>query len=101
MKQYVCALVLILSAYASAQWTVVYLHPDGATESGAYGVSGEHQVGYARLGGIGHASLWSGTAASWLDLHPASATESFVYGLDGDRQVGWATVAGFGLRPKI
>lgn len=45
------------------------LHPSVATESYAYGVSGGKQVGYAVVGGADHASLWSGTAASWVDLH--------------------------------
>lgn len=94
MKKLISGSVILLAVSGSAQWTVVNLHPDGATESGAYGVSGEHQAGYARVGGSDHASRWSGSAASWVDLHPASAAESFVYGMDGDLQVGWARVAG-------
>jgi hypothetical protein len=38
-------------------------------------VDGGQQAGYADVGGVTHASLWSGTAASWVDLHPAGATD--------------------------
>jgi len=39
-----------------------------------------------------HASVWSGTAGSWVDLHyPAEASRSGVFGIHGGRQVGFAT----------
>jgi hypothetical protein len=69
-----CMCVVGGSAYAG--WTVVSLHPAGAHSSRAYGISGGKQAGYAIIGGNNHASLWSGTAASWVDLHallPAGA----------------------------
>jgi len=82
---------------ASAQWTVVNLHPAGATYSQAYGVGGGQQVGEAGTGGT-HAALWSGTAASWVDLHPAGANQSVAMGVDGGQQVGWASVpSGFSI----
>jgi len=93
-KTPILAPVFLLAMSASAQWTVVNLHPDGATESGANAVFGEQQVGYAIVGGSNRASLWSGSAASWADLTPASATESYAYGLEGNLQVGWARVSG-------
>lgn len=80
------AFLLMIGAVAStanAQWTVVNLHPDGASASYAYGVSGGQQVGYATVGGFHRASLWSGTAASWVDLNPAGATESLAFGVEG------------------
>jgi hypothetical protein len=48
-------------------------------------------VGDAVLGGERHASLWSGTAASWFDLNPTGATESSASGIFGDWQVGFAS----------
>ena len=38
------------------------------------------------------ASLWSGTAGSWVDLHPAGASESVALGTSGTQQVGAARV---------
>jgi len=59
------ALLCMVGGSAFAGWTVVNLHPAGATYSEAWGVSGGQQVGEAD----GHAGLWSGTAGSWVDLH--------------------------------
>ncbi len=46
-----------------------------------------------------HASLWSGTAASWVDLHPtwAGATYSFARDTSGAQQTGYAV---FGSTPR-
>lgn len=51
-------------------------------------------MGRAVLDGVAHASLWSGTAGSWVDLNPAGATGSVAYGVEGGRQVGSANVGG-------
>jgi len=53
---------------AHAQWTVTRLNPSGSMQSWAYGASGGQQVGYAQVGGLERASLWRGSAASWVDL---------------------------------
>lgn len=63
------SLLAVLAGSVNAQWTVVNLKPAGSTESSAWGASGANQVGWATVGGVDHASLWSGTAASWVDLH--------------------------------
>jgi hypothetical protein len=79
-----------LVATAQAQWTVVNLHPAGATgNSSAAGVDGAQQVGSARVGANDHASLWTGTAASWVDLHPPTALASSARDVSGGKQVGW------------
>ncbi len=85
--------VAALATTAHAQgggWTVVNLHPAGATESYASGVSGGQQVGSAFIGSnLPHASLWSGSAASWVDLHPVGGwTQSYANGISGGQQVG-------------
>ena len=54
------------------------LNPAGATYSEARGASGANQVGYSTVGGVISASLWSGTAASWVNLHPAGTDLSAV-----------------------
>jgi MYXO-CTERM domain-containing protein len=46
----------------------------------------------ARIGGVDRASLWSGTAASWVDLHPAAASASRALAASGNQQVGVAVV---------
>ncbi|MGI8923508.1 MAG: hypothetical protein ACR2HJ_05620 [Fimbriimonadales bacterium] len=92
MKYAAGAIALFLAACANAQWTVVNLHPAGATQSAAFGIDGGLQGGYAEVGGVVRASLWTGTAGSWVDLHPAGARESLVYGVGGGQQVGYAGV---------
>ena len=39
-----------------------------------------------------HASIWSGTADSWLDLHPASAVSSEAHCMSGDWQIGYVSI---------
>lgn len=90
--------LLLVHSMAHAQWTVINLHPAGATgESQGRDVRDGRQVGYARIsGGIAHASLWSGAAASWIDLNPVAAgfTGSQAYAMDGDHQVGYTDIGG-------
>ena len=90
------AMVLIgaTASVASAQWTVVNLHPAGADVSQAYGVSDGQQVGYAAFDAGGHAGLWSGTAASWVDLHPVSQAFSYLNAAGGGQQVGYSGIVG-------
>lgn len=75
----------------AGQWTLVDLHPAGATDSEAVAVSGGQQVGSVRssAGSPEHASVWSGSAASWVDLHPVDAAWSRATGLDDGRPVGF------------
>ena len=90
------ALTSVLAICANAQWTVINLHPAGATESEAHGVHAGQQVGAAYApGGINHACLWTGTAESRVDLTPAGADgDSVAYGVHAGQQVGWALVSG-------
>ena len=86
----------VTAAFSSplfAEWTVTYLHPAGCNSSYPNGVSGGQQVGCAAgpaTGNQNHASLWSGTAASWVDLNPAGCNSSYASGVSGGQQVGWA-----------
>ncbi len=52
------------------------------------------QVGEAKVGGVNGASLWSGTAASWVSLSPAGTSDSVAKGVGGGQQVGSAVVGG-------
>src|SRR5690606_13853423 len=79
---------------ARGQWTVTNLHPAGASSSHALGVSGGQQVGDVTIDSALHASLWRGTAASWVDLHPAGAASSQARAVDGGQQVGSASIGG-------
>jgi hypothetical protein len=72
---------------ANASWTVINLHPAGATESYAYGVHGNQQVGTARVSGEFRASLWTGSAGSWVNLS-GSNDGALLYGVSGGQQVG-------------
>lgn len=83
--------VACLTITASAQWSVVRLHPPGPLgPSAAYGGAGAQQVGYRDWNGSSHALAWSGSAADWLDLHPAGASQSTLFATSGHRQVGTA-----------
>ncbi|HEX5011618.1 MAG TPA: hypothetical protein VFY71_14590 [Planctomycetota bacterium] len=56
--------------------SLVDLHPAGAAGSLALGVHGDQQVGWVLMPTGGQrASLWSGTAASWVDLDALLAPE--------------------------
>ncbi|MEZ6235585.1 MAG: GC-type dockerin domain-anchored protein [Phycisphaerales bacterium] len=78
---------------AHAQWTVVNLQNPAWVQAQAQGVGGGQQVGWVQTGGTVasiRASLWSGSAGSWVNLHPASAVYSFANAADGEQQVGEA-----------
>ncbi|MFO0375605.1 MAG: GC-type dockerin domain-anchored protein [bacterium] len=81
-----------LTSAAHAQWTVTVLHPSDSSESRAQAASAGRQAGYAVVGDVTRASLWSGTAASWVDLHPAGATESAAVAASGTQQAGYVVV---------
>jgi hypothetical protein len=88
------ALLFILAGGAGAEWTVVNLHPAGASVSYLRDVHSGRQIGDVVHSGIAHASLWSGTSASWTSLQPIGVTWSEMYGMDADHQVGRARVGG-------
>ena len=92
----ILAISVPVSSVNAGMWTVTNLHPAGSLESHANGVGGAQQVGTALVGGQRRASLWNGTAASWVDLNPAGATWSEAYGVSDGQQVGYvSTAAGF------
>ena len=66
---------MILSP-AIADWQVTLLSPSGSAFSEVMGGFDGQQVGYAWYlpDTAAHASLWNGTAESWIDLAPAGAT---------------------------
>ena len=85
-------LLCVLANSAHSQWTVTYLHPAGAIQSYAYGVSAVDVVGEETASGLDyHAARWTGSAASFVDLNPAGARSSTLYGTDGVHQVGSAS----------
>ena len=59
IRRFLClaSVLTVLCAHANAQWTVTNLHPAGATQSFAFGVSGANQAGQAAVGGVIRASL--------------------------------------------
>lgn len=98
MKNSLAAIVVaILSSSAvsaPAGWTVTNLNPTGSTFSTTRAISQGQQVGYTIIGGKQRASLWSGTANSWVDLAPANAVSSAAYGVDGGYQTGQVVLNG-------
>src|SRR5688500_16325016 len=84
MRSTALILGFLCSCWASAQWTVVNLHPPGATAGSiALSVRDGKQVGIVD----GRAGVWSGTAASWQSLHPTGDLSS-AEGIYGNQQAG-------------
>lgn len=81
---------------AQAQWTVTNLNPASShVYSLAFGVDGSQQVGYITNSTASeHASLWSGSAASWVDLNPPGSMESIATAVSDGQQVGGASING-------
>lgn len=80
---------------ANAQWNVTYLHPSTPGDSYSFAVSGNQQGGQISPGGFfPRASIWNGSAASYVDLHPTRAGEeardSLIACTSGSHQVGFA-----------
>lgn len=89
---------LALTTASDASWTVTVLHPTGASESVAQGANGTQQVGSAIVGGVAHASLWNGTAASWVDLSaflPPGFGDNVALGISSDGANIYITGYGF------
>jgi len=85
---------------AHAQWSVVNLNPPSLPpyydpyESAAFGVQGGQQVGWVRPGpDYPRASLWTGTADSWVNLSPVGPYVSQAYGVYSGQQVGYVRAA--------
>jgi hypothetical protein len=62
------------------------LHPANATSSRINGIAANQQAGWARIGGVARAGIWSGTAASWQDL--SGGSYSHLSCTTGTRQMG-------------
>jgi hypothetical protein len=88
-KLSVSLLVALLAAMASAQWSVIDLHPPGAVRSQATGVGDGQQVGWANIEDQNKAIRWTGSAASWLSLSPAGQHTTYANGVSGGQQSGF------------
>ena len=85
----------VLTAAASGQWTVTNLHVPGASNSRADSVSGNQQSGYVwNSGNDERASLWTGSAGSWVNLNPLGSTRSRAFSANDGRQYGVAVIDG-------
>ena len=69
--------------------TYVNLQPPSVNHSGAFGVSGNTQVGFANdYGTVQRACKWSGTQESYVSLHPTGQYNSVANDIDGEIIVG-------------
>jgi hypothetical protein len=66
-----------------------------------YAMSGSMQGGASTLGGVPHATIWSGSASTWQDLHPLSGGSSEIRDMNGDIQVGMVKPAGARSRAAL
>lgn len=71
----------------------VNLTPPGTSNVSIRDMNGSNQVGDASTSAP-HASLWSGTAASWVDLNPAGSLSSYARAFSGSQQGGQAHIGG-------
>lgn len=70
----------------------VSLRPAGSFQSMARAIDGNYQAGNTAFSsGIWRASLWQGSAQSWINLHPANENiiSSWVFGARNGQQVGY------------
>ncbi|MCX5691292.1 MAG: hypothetical protein NTV94_16140 [Planctomycetota bacterium] len=94
LTRFVATCALISASGASAQWSIVNIHPTAASYSNLYSVNTNQQCGQARINSFSHASIWSESADSWIDLHPftASPSSSEAFATNGVQQVGRAVL---------
>ncbi|MBX7135894.1 MAG: hypothetical protein K1X67_24765 [Fimbriimonadaceae bacterium] len=78
----------------AAPWSVVRLHPAGASASYGFASGPGLQGGQVYSGGVYRAALWQGTAASYVDLNPTGSGRSEVRAIAGTQQVGQAVIGG-------
>ena len=91
-----CAAMVCACGVASAQqgqWTVTNLHPLDSSGSLARAVTADSEVGYASYGpvvsgAVRYATLWHGTASSFVNLNPDGAFVSASSAADGTWQGG-------------
>jgi hypothetical protein len=97
---FVWATVLLvgINGVFATDYVAVDLGPSGFADSSAFGIAGGQQAGGgfgSATGGVAHALLWSGTAASAVDLHqflPAGFIDSRARSIDDQGNiVGYAT----------
>src|SRR5688572_29477777 len=74
-----------------AQCEVTVLTPQGATLCRPYGVSAGQQAGFI-LNEAQRASLWTGSASSWVDLTPPGINRSSASGVGDGQQVGFVQI---------
>ncbi len=104
-RRSVGAIVMASMALATAgtaiaqpyDWTVVNLHPAGATGSTGRGARGDQQVGRVSFGGDHRAAIWTSTPEGWVDLDPAAGGTSLAAACTPTHQVGFVlyTPGGF------
>ncbi len=90
----IVALVLTAVSARAAGITFVDLNPPGSTESVARSTTGSQQAGYATIGGVAIAVIWSGTAASYVNLNPPGSDGSKATATTGVQQAGYAIFGG-------
>jgi hypothetical protein len=93
-----CA-VLVCASLAPAQWSFVDLHPASATSHSVAGGAGPgQQVGWSGINNAWRASLWTGSAGSFVDLTPTGYAAGFAHATDGAVQVGRVSLDHFNYR---
>jgi hypothetical protein len=93
MGTFVAGAIVVLcaggTAFGQASWTVVRLHPPGATASSAVGVDGTSVVGSVLTGSQTIAALWNLPSNVPTDLTPVGIFGGEVAAAGGGQQVGY------------
>jgi hypothetical protein len=80
--------VVAITPCAIADISFVNLHPSGASASYCHAVDGGRQVGESVVGLDGVASLWAGSAGSWMGLNPVGVTSAVAWDVVGTQHAG-------------
>lgn len=69
-------------------WTALVLHPPSARLSSLTTLAPGLQAGDLGVGPFNRASLWRGSAETFVDLHPPDAEQSWISAAEGAAQIG-------------
>jgi hypothetical protein len=85
------ALTWLFAPAARGQWEVRLLHPPGAAQSQCLSTTDTQQAGLVYPDIFSRASIWSGSAATYIDLHTSAggAMDSWLNVTDGTTQGGY------------
>ncbi len=96
------ALSSSLLASPPGEWRIVFLQPEGATWSSAWGAGGGQIVGKVQYPvNTAHPALWDAETGEFIDLLPSWSSYGEAFGGDGLVQVGYVGSPSFQTWPVV